>query len=134
MLSTKTARVLTLAAWVLSVGPTGLHAATPAKGAEIKNPVPATPESIKAGKLTYLRQCAQCHGQTGKGDGGGSVAGGKPSDLTDAKWDHGGSDGEIYTTLHDGTSPDMVGYGGRINENDLWNLVNFILSIGPKAK
>jgi mono/diheme cytochrome c family protein len=107
--------------------PAGAQAAA----AAVKNPVDKTPESIAAGKRIYLRLCQRCHGPEGKGDGGG---GGVPSDLTDDTWDHGSSDGEIFKSIHDGTSADMEGYGERISDTDIWNVVNFVRSLGPPPK
>jgi cytochrome c oxidase cbb3-type subunit 3 len=109
-------------------------AARPQKGgsteaAKLKNPVANSPESVAAGKRVYQRMCARCHGPDGKGDGGG---GGIPSDLTDETWDHGSTDGEIFTSIHDGTSKEMEGYAERLSDTDIWNLVNFIRSIGPR--
>jgi cytochrome c oxidase cbb3-type subunit 3 len=101
------------------------------QAAKMKNPVANTPESVTAGKRVYQRMCARCHGPEGKGDGGG---GGIPSDLTDEQWDHGSTDGEIFTSIHDGTSKEMEGYAERISDTDIWNLVNFIRSIGPQPK
>jgi len=97
------------------------------------NPVPSTPDSIAAGRRTYQRLCSRCHGAQGKGDGaaGGAV---QPPDLTDDKWDYGGSDGEIFSVIHDGTSVDMEGYAERISETDIWNLVNFLRSLGAQKQ
>lgn len=120
------------------IHPTSLAgiAAQPPKGgspeaAKQKNPVAKTQESIAAGKKVYQRLCARCHGPNGKGDGGGAGGGGIPSDLTDAVWDHGSTDGEIFTTIHDGTSIDMEEYAERITDIDIWNIVNYLRSIGP---
>jgi cytochrome c oxidase cbb3-type subunit 3 len=108
----------------------------PARGgnpeaAKIKNPVPSTPESIAQGRRTYQRLCSRCHGPEAKGDGsaGGAV---QPPDLTDDKWDYGSTDGEIFSSIHDGTSPDMEGYASRISDTDIWNIVNYLRSIGPQ--
>jgi mono/diheme cytochrome c family protein len=102
------------------------------EAAKIKNPVPATPESVAAGKRAYGQLCANCHGPSGKGDG--SVAGtDPPSDLTDGVWDFGSTDGEIFTVIHDGLSgKDMGGYAERLKETDIWNVVNFIRTLAQK--
>jgi mono/diheme cytochrome c family protein len=105
------------------------------EAAKVKNPVPSTPESVAAGRQAYARLCARCHGALGKGDGGGAGAGGQPADLTDNVWDFGSSDGEIFSVIHDGTSADMEGYGERISDTEIWQLVNYIRSIGqPQSR
>ena len=70
----------------------------------MKNPVKSTPESLAAGRKLYDAQCASCHGVSGKGDGkmAASLNPPKPSDLTDAAWKHGATDGEIFTVVKDG--------------------------------
>jgi mono/diheme cytochrome c family protein len=118
---------------------TPVTATTPRRGgnpeaAKIANPIPRTAESVAAGRRTYARLCVRCHGPAGKGDGGGAGAGGQPADLTDATWDFGGSDGEIFSAVRDGTSADMESYAERIGETDMWHLVNYIRSIGPAPR
>lgn len=100
------------------------------EAAAIKNPVGATAESAAAGKRVYTRMCGRCHGPEGKGDG--TAASGNVPDLTDAQWDYGGSDGEIFTVIRDGISADMDGYAARLSETDIWNVVNYIKSVGAK--
>jgi mono/diheme cytochrome c family protein len=92
--------------------------------AAVMNPIAASPKSAAAGRRVYQRLCVRCHGPRGKGDGG--AAGAVPSDLSDAQWDYGGSDGEIFSVIHDGTSTDMEGYAARISDADIWNVVNYI--------
>jgi mono/diheme cytochrome c family protein len=96
------------------------------EAAKIKNPVAATPESLSAGKRVYQRLCVRCHGADGKGDGGSGGA--QPSDFTDAQWDYGSSDGDLFSVIHDGTSADMEGYAARMSDTDIWNVVNYIHS------
>ena len=88
------------------------------EAAKIRNPVAATPESVAVGRRNFQLLCVRCHGPEGKGDGGGAGAGGQPADLTDAAWDFGATDGEIFTVLRDGTSADMESYAERLNESD----------------
>jgi mono/diheme cytochrome c family protein len=123
-----------LAAVSLAAQGTPITATTPRRGgnpeaAKIKNPVASTPESVAAGRRTYARLCVRCHGPAGKGDGGGAGAGGQPADLTDAIWDFGATDGEIFAVLRDGTSADMESYPERVSETEMWNLVNYIRSL-----
>lgn len=109
--------------------------AAPKKGgnpeaAKIKNPVAASAESTAAGKRVYTRMCSRCHGSEGKGDGTAATA--PVPDLTDAKWDYGGSDGEIFSVVHDGVSADMDGYAARLSDTDIWNVVNYVRSVAAK--
>jgi mono/diheme cytochrome c family protein len=120
------------AAVQVKVSPTAPRRGGNPEARKITNPVAATAESVAAGKAIYSRLCVRCHGPLGKGDGGGAGAGGQPSDLTDAAWDFGSSDGEIFAVIHDGTSADMEAYAEHISDADIWKLVIFIRSIGPK--
>ena len=111
------------------------HPARPHEHPEARaltNPMPATPDSVAAGAELYRRHCATCHGPTGRGDGRLAAAtaayGSRPSNLADATWRHGGSDGEIFIAIRDGIGPDfaMDAYGGRLAEPDIWRLVNYL--------
>jgi mono/diheme cytochrome c family protein len=99
---------------------------------KLKNPEPQNAESVEAGKKLYQRYCAACHGPNGKGDGGLALSGGEPSDLTDASWDYGSTDGEIFVVIRDGVSADMLAYKTKLTEKQIWQVVNYIRSIGPK--
>jgi mono/diheme cytochrome c family protein len=96
------------------------------------NPIAASAESVAAGRRAYNQLCANCHGATGKGDGSGGAAGAQPADLTDASWDYGSTDGEIFGVIHDGTSNDMGSYAERLKDSDIWNIVNYMRSLAVK--
>jgi mono/diheme cytochrome c family protein len=100
------------------------------EAAKITNPVAASAESTAAGKRVYTRMCGRCHGPEGKGDG--TAATSSVPDITDAQWDYGGSDGEIFAVIHDGVSADMDGYAARLSDTDIWNVVNFVRSVAAK--
>jgi cbb3-type cytochrome c oxidase subunit III len=100
------------------------------EAATIKNPVAMSAESITAGKRVYTRMCGRCHGPEGKGDG--TAASAAVPDLTDAQWDYGGSDGEIFSVVHDGVSADMDGYAARLSDTEIWNVVNYVRSVAAK--
>jgi mono/diheme cytochrome c family protein len=103
--------------------------------AKMKNPVASSAASIAAGKKLYDSQCASCHGTAGKGDGkAGALLKPTPSDLTDADWKNGQTDGEIFAVIRDGSrQTGMRAYGSRIPANDIWNLVNYVRTLGPKT-
>ena len=104
----------------------------------MKNPVEATEKSIASGKVVYDKYCANCHGV--KGDGVSEKAAtlaaageAKVSDLTDDKWDHGSTDGEIFVNIRDGVGARgaMNGLNGRpgVSQRDMWNVVNYMRSL-----
>jgi len=105
------------------------------KAAALKNTVPHSPASIAAGLALYQKQCAGCHGDTGKGDGAmGEELNPRPANLTDADWKHGSTDGEIFTVIRDGVkSTGMKAYGRKLTAHQLWDVVNYVRSIGPKT-
>ena len=135
------AGIIALASWTTAMyaaaaqHEAGAHQHTAA--AAMKNPTKATPESLAAGKKLYDAQCAMCHGATGKGDGKMAAAittGPKPSSMTDAEWKHGSTDGEIFTVIREGVKgTGMRGFAARMKPADLWNLVNYVRSLGSAA-
>jgi len=107
----------------------------------VKNPVPATSESIAAGKRIFDVNCAACHGNAAQGavKAGMPISiieeqhGKQPPDLTDDQWDHGSSDGEIFTTIKRGLPPTMMaGFGGALSDDDIWRLVNYLRTLSAK--
>jgi mono/diheme cytochrome c family protein len=100
-------------------------------GKKMKNPVPATPESVNAGKALFQKNCRFCHGADAKGNGPMAPEGTHPPDLTDAKWDRGSTDGEIFLVIREGAGPkfDMKGFKSKISETDMWNIVNYVRSL-----
>ena len=101
--------------------------------AKMKNPIPATAESTAAGKLAYTRTCAPCHGTSGEGGPGNDLIPAAP-DLTDATWDHGSTDGEVFTNIKDGIGPEfnMTPFKDRLKDDEIWNVVNYVRSLAKK--
>jgi mono/diheme cytochrome c family protein len=100
-----------------------------------KNPSPATPASINAGRALYNKNCRHCHGIKGIGDGPLAPRNPKPANLTDATWDHGGSDGEIFAIIWNGApaaNSEMKPMKGTLTEKNVWDIVNYIRTLGPK--
>jgi len=106
--------------------------------AALQNPVASTPASIAAGKRAYDINCSGCHGNKAQGSVKAGVVisiiqeqGGKqPPDLTDAAWDHGSSDSEIFGVIKRGVPPTMMaGFDGRIPDAEIWSLVNYLRAL-----
>ena len=116
---------------------TGQQASDPGAAA-MKNPVAATPESLAAGRKAYDLNCAPCHGNMAQGAEKAGVLisiiqeqGGKqPPDLTDDKFDHGSTDGEVYTVIKKGLPPTMMaGWEGRVSDTEIWSIVNYLRTL-----
>lgn len=105
------------------------------KAAAVKNPVAATPASVTAGRQVYLKNCRHCHGTKGLGDGPLAPTDVRPANLTDATWDHGATDGEIFAVIAHGAGPDsqMKGAKPALTDEQIWNIVNYIRTIGPSS-
>jgi len=123
------------AAWLIAVSAAVLGAQVKnAEAAKIKNPVKATPESIEAGKTAYNKYCKFCHNDGGTGNGALAPKDTHPPNLVDAQWDHGSTDGEIFTNIKDGIGPkfDMKPMKAKMKDDDIWNVVIYLRSLGPK--
>ena len=104
---------------------------THAAAAKIVNPVKPDESSIAAGQKLYGTHCVTCHGATGAGDG---VQASKftppPSNLADAQWKHGPTDGEIFTVIRNGVpKTSMSGFAKKMTERQTWDVVNFVRSL-----
>ncbi len=101
--------------------------------AALKNPVLSTPESIAAGKQSFQKSCAPCHGLNAEGGPGNDLIPAAP-DLTDDMWDHGSSDGEIFDSIKNGVPPDfnMTPWKDKFKDDEIWAIVNYLRSVAKK--
>jgi len=98
-----------------------------------KNPIRFTDASVDRGKKVFKTQCALCHGD--KGDGKGDLA--KEMNLTLPDFTQSDSlskrtDGELFAIVATGRDP-MPAQKGRMPEPQMWNVVNFLRSLGGKV-
>jgi len=96
------------------------------------NPVPATPESLAAGKKWYGYDCAMCHGANG--DAKGDIAADmkqKVTDFTNPATLKARTDGELFYVIKNGKG-EMPAEGPRLKSNELWSLVNYVRSLAKK--
>jgi mono/diheme cytochrome c family protein len=104
------------------------------EAAKIKNPVKPSAESIAAGKAAYGKYCKFCHNEDATGNGALAPKDTHPPNLVDATWDHGSTDGEIFTSIKEGIGPkfDMKPMKTKMMDTDIWNVVNYLHSIAKK--
>jgi len=104
------------------------------EAAKIKNPVKPSAESIAAGKTAYGKYCKFCHNEDATGNGALAPKDTHPPNLVDATWDHGSTDGEIFTSIKEGIGPkfDMKPMKTKMMDTDIWNVVNYLHSIAKK--
>lgn len=96
-----------------------------AAGANLKNPIPATPQVIEEGKYLFNLYCSHCHGE--KGDGQGQLVtagkfGGVPSyqgQLKDLP------EGKMYHTLMYGKNM-MGSHASQLNRKERWSVVRYV--------
>jgi len=103
-----------------------------ADAAKLVNPTKATAESIALGKKAYGTDCAMCHGKTGAGDG--DLAADMKLKLKDYREPEALkslTDGEIFTIIDKGKGQ-MSGEEGRMKPGQIWDLVNYVRSLGKK--
>jgi mono/diheme cytochrome c family protein len=102
---------------------------------KLKNPVSPSPASITTGKDLYAKNCRACHGADAKGEGPMAPKDSHPSNLIDAEWTRGSSDGEIFAVLRDGAGPKFImrGYKSRMTDQEMWSIVNYLRSLNPKG-
>jgi mono/diheme cytochrome c family protein len=98
----------------------------PEKARQLRNPFPATPQTIGMGMSTYADHCENCHGDDGNGKGQRaeklSVA---PTDFTDAHTMTRMTDGELFWKISEGHRP-MPAFKGKLSDEERWQLVDYI--------
>lgn len=101
---------------------------TPATERDRSNPLTATPAILAAAKPLYSEFCANCHGDTGKGDGSDAMMyDPRPMDLTDAGKMSKATDGEMFYQITEGKKP-MPSFRKRLTEEQRWQLVLLVRS------
>ena len=96
------------------------------------NPVAYTKDSIQRGKNTYLRHCQECHDEDGKALSNVVAA---AADLTRPDvWKHGADDAAVFASIKNGAGDTMPAFKADLEDDRIWDVVNFIRSIGPESR
>ena len=93
------------------------------------NPVSADEQSKATGKKLYLRECADCHGPSGKGDGAGAKdLSRKPPDLASENVQK-QTDGALFYKITKGRG-EMPAYRKMLSDEERWHTVNYMRTLG----
>lgn len=99
----------------------------------LKNPLAPSESNLSSARQIYFDECAQCHGERGKGDGPEARTHYPlPADLTDAKLLAHVTDGEIFYQISEGRRP-MPSFKGRLTQDQRWQLVLLVRSFSQPA-
>ncbi len=93
-------------------------------GAELANPLPATPDVIAHGKFVYDNVCVTCHGAAGAGDGHVTALFPKPPSLMTQKvrdW----PDGQLFHRPMRGQNS-MPSHARQVDARDAWAVIHYI--------
>jgi mono/diheme cytochrome c family protein len=91
----------------------------------VRNPVPATPESVALGESLFQTYCLVCHGAEGRGDGPvGILLETSPVDLHDA-YTQDQADGQLFFTITRGRVT-MPYYREALSQEERWHVINYI--------
>jgi mono/diheme cytochrome c family protein len=95
------------------------------QASELKNPTPATPESLAAGRALFETNCLICHGQTSaeRGPVGKKLI--PPPPGLDPDMVKGLSDSTIFKAITFGFGR-MPVFQDKLTPEERWNLVNFL--------
>src|SRR5690349_2664547 len=98
----------------------------PEAAKRVRNPIQSSAAVLASAHAVYLDKCANCHGDTGKGDGPEATSHyPHPASLADASLMKGKSDGELFYRITNGRRP-MPAFKKRLSDEQRWQLVLLI--------
>jgi copper transport protein len=100
----------------------------------MKNPIPASIDSIGRGRVVYDANCVTCHGQFGYGDGPAAAALNPPPANLQVHLAAGHTDGQLFYWISNGISNTaMQGFADRLSESQRWDVINYIRTFANLA-
>ena len=98
-----------------------------------KNPLPATPENIAAGKEAFSHYCIACHGADGQNTGvpfADRLSPPVPSLASLGVQSY--SDGQLKWVIDNGIAPSgMPASRGILSDDEIWSTVLYIRNLPP---
>ena len=96
-----------------------------------RSPVAYGDEAIREGRKHYLRLCQNCHGKDGRALESFDF---EATDLTQPdRYRHGATDGDLFYSTKEGAGNDMPPFKEKLTDQQVWEVVWFLRSIGPES-
>jgi mono/diheme cytochrome c family protein len=100
---------------------------------DLKNPLPATSESIAQGQQNFSHYCFACHGLDGQNTGvpfAETMSPPAPS-LASSEVQH-YTDGQLHWVIENGLWPSgMPASRGILEDEEIWSIVNYVRNLPP---
>jgi len=106
--------------------PSTLAAGGPSRPATMRHPYDENSWAVGEGKRLY--QAYNCNGCHANGGGGMGPA------LMDATWVYGSEPQNVYTTIVEGRPNGMPSFGGKIPDQQIWQLVAYVRSMSGQLR
>jgi mono/diheme cytochrome c family protein len=104
----------------------------PEEAKQLKNPLQHTQPALKSAREIYADKCAQCHGDSGKGDGRDAARyDPAPTDFTNVQKMAEATDGELFYKISEGKKP-MPVFKAKLTEDQRWELVLLLRSFAER--
>lgn len=97
----------------------------PESAKSLKNPLSVDAASVAAGKILYAKQCMECHGKKGMGDGPNSASLDKAPSVLNTAAVKAQTDGELFWKIREGKKP-MPSTKKNLTDEQRWQVVNYI--------
>lgn len=94
-----------------------------------KNPVAVNYGSVDAGKIIYIKNCYDCHGKKGRGDGPKSGDLDKPPQDFTKENTQKQTDGALFWKITEGRKP-MPSFKKDLTEEQRWQVIIYIRTLG----
>jgi mono/diheme cytochrome c family protein len=110
-------------------GPSDNPWVAPERASHRANPVPATAEAVKKGQSIFRRDCEQCHGKAGHGDGPQSASLlPKPADLASERVQS-QPDGAFFWKMTEGRG---VMPKASLGDSEKWAVIDYLRTLATK--
>ncbi len=119
---------LPLALWACDGGPPAADPPPPVPEARL-----ASDAARQRGRKLFLSHCALCHGERGDGAGRRRNLSSQPQDFTDPSWRQRRSPAEVYLVIRDGRRGTAMAGWKILDEEQIWDLVAYVLSIAENS-